>query len=189
MPALFFNIIKLLFLAMLFVFLWQVAKSIRAHVGSNPGTKSDGFAAEVVMLTGAGDPERIRLRPQGHVFGRSDEADVPIDDPYSSEFHARVGVQDGKVIWVPLDAAMAYEGQTDPTMYWVETTSSEPESVNQVAADIRSSLAAEGIQVERRRIVLEDPIKAIGAFDVPVRVHREVTASFKVEVTAEEERE
>jgi pSer/pThr/pTyr-binding forkhead associated (FHA) protein len=98
MPALFFNIIKLLFLAMLFVFLWQVAKSIRAHVGSNPGTKSDGFAAEVVMLTGAGDPERIRLRPQGHVFGRSDEADVPIDDPYSSEFHARVGVQDGKVM-------------------------------------------------------------------------------------------
>jgi putative ABC transport system permease protein len=57
-------------------------------------------------------------------------------------------VQDGKVIWVPLDAAMAYESQTDPTMYWVETTSSEPEFVDEVAADIRSSLATEGIQVE-----------------------------------------
>jgi len=98
MPALFFNIIKLLFLAMLFLFLWQIARAVRAHVGANPGTRTDGFAAEVVVLTGAGDPERVRLRPQGHVFGRSEDADVPIDDPYASEFHARVGVADNKVI-------------------------------------------------------------------------------------------
>ncbi len=98
MPALFFNIIKLLFLAMLFLFLWQVARSIRTHVGSNPGTRSEGFAAEVVVLTGDGDPERVRLRPQGHVFGRSQDADIPIDDPYASEFHARLGIQDDKVM-------------------------------------------------------------------------------------------
>jgi pSer/pThr/pTyr-binding forkhead associated (FHA) protein len=97
-PALFFNIIKLLFLVMLFLFLWQVARSIRTHVGSNPGTRSEGFAAEVVVLTGDGDPERVRLRPQGHVFGRSQDADIPIDDPYASEFHARLGVQDDKVM-------------------------------------------------------------------------------------------
>lgn len=98
MPALFFNIIKLLFLVMLFLFLWQVARSVKTHIGSNPGTKSDGFAAEVVVLTGDGEPERVRLRPQGHVFGRSEDADIPIDDPYASEFHARLGVQDDKVI-------------------------------------------------------------------------------------------
>jgi pSer/pThr/pTyr-binding forkhead associated (FHA) protein len=97
-PALFFNIIKLLFLVMLFLFLWQVARSVKTHIGSNPGTKSDGFAAEVVVLTGDGEPERVRLRPQGHVFGRSEDADIPIDDPYASEFHARLGVQDDKVI-------------------------------------------------------------------------------------------
>ena len=98
MPALFFNIIKLLFLAMLFLFLWQVARSVKSHVGSNPGTRSDGFAAEVVMLTGGTDPERIRLRPQGHVFGRSEDADVYIDDPYASELHARVGTQNEGVV-------------------------------------------------------------------------------------------
>jgi pSer/pThr/pTyr-binding forkhead associated (FHA) protein len=97
-PALFFNIIKLLFLIMLFLFLWQVARSVKTHIGSNPGTKTDGFAAEVVVLTGDGEPERVRLRPQGHVFGRSEDADIPIDDPYASEFHARLGVQDDKVI-------------------------------------------------------------------------------------------
>ncbi|MEZ5175121.1 MAG: FHA domain-containing protein [Acidimicrobiia bacterium] len=98
MPALFFNIIKLLFLAMLFLFLWQIARAVRAHVGSNPGTRSNGFAAEVVMLTGSGATQRVRLTPKGHVFGRSAEADIPIDDPYASEFHARLGVQDNKVI-------------------------------------------------------------------------------------------
>ena len=98
MPALFLNIIKLLFLAMLFLFLWQVARSVKFHVGSNPGTRTDGFAAEVVMLTGGTEPERIRLRPQGHVFGRSEDADVYIDDPYASEFHARVGTQNEGVV-------------------------------------------------------------------------------------------
>ena len=98
MPALFFNIIKLLFLALLFLFLWQVARSIRSHVGSNPGTRTEGTAAELVILTGETDTDRVRIRPQGHVIGRSIDADIRISDPYSSEFHARVGMQDGHVV-------------------------------------------------------------------------------------------
>lgn len=98
MPALFFNIIKLLFLALLFLFLWQVARAIRSHVGSNPGTRTEGAAAELVILTGESESERVRIRPQGHVVGRSPNADIQISDPYSSEFHARVGIQDGQVV-------------------------------------------------------------------------------------------
>ena len=98
MPVLFLNIIKLLFLALLFVFLWQVARAIRSHVGSNPGTRVEGFGAELVVLTGAQEAYRVRLRHQGHVVGRSPDADITIDDPYSSEFHARVGLQDDRVI-------------------------------------------------------------------------------------------
>ncbi len=98
MPALFFNIIKLLFLALLFLFLWQVARAIRSHVGSNPGTRSEGAAAELIVLTGESETDRVRIRPQGHVVGRSVDADIQISDPYSSEFHARVGIQDGQVV-------------------------------------------------------------------------------------------
>ena len=98
MPVLFLNIIKLLFLALLFVFLWQVARAIRSHVGSNPGTRVEGFGAELVVLTGSQESSRVRLRHQGHVVGRSPDADITIDDPYSSEFHARVGLQDDKVV-------------------------------------------------------------------------------------------
>ncbi|MGI9585514.1 MAG: FHA domain-containing protein [Acidimicrobiia bacterium] len=99
MPVLFLNIIKLLFLVLLFVFLWQVARAIRSHVGVNPGTKVDGYAAELVVLTGSDDEaRRVRLRNQGHVVGRSADSDIPVDDPYASEFHARVGLQDGRVV-------------------------------------------------------------------------------------------
>mgnify|MGYP000571915658 CR=1 FL=1 len=98
MPALFFNIIRLLFLLLLFLFLWQVARSIRSHVGSNPGVRTDGMAVELVILTGDTETERVRIRPKGHVIGRSPDADIRISDPYSSEFHARVGIQDGDVV-------------------------------------------------------------------------------------------
>lgn len=98
MPALFFNIIKLLFLLLLFLFLWQVARSIRSHVGSNPGARTEGIAAELVILTGETETGRVRIRPQGHVIGRSPDADIRISDPYSSEFHARVGIQDDQVV-------------------------------------------------------------------------------------------
>lgn len=98
MPALFLSIIKLLFLILLFLFLWQVSRAIRSHVGSNPGSQTSGFPAELVVLTGNADKERVKLRPQGHVIGRSSDADIPIDDPYSSEFHARVGIQDNRVV-------------------------------------------------------------------------------------------
>jgi pSer/pThr/pTyr-binding forkhead associated (FHA) protein len=99
MPALFLNGLKLLFLALLFVFLWQVALAVRAHLGTGGGGRTRGKAAEMVILRGeGGDVTRVKLRGGGHTIGRSEEADIPIDDPYASEFHARVGYQDDKVL-------------------------------------------------------------------------------------------
>jgi large subunit ribosomal protein L9 len=48
--------------------------------------------------------------------------------------------------------------------------------------DISDALAAEGITVDRRAIHLEEPIRSIGLFTVPVRLHRDVTASVRVYV-------
>jgi large subunit ribosomal protein L9 len=47
-------------------------------------------------------------------------------------------------------------------------------------ADISESLAAQGYTIDKRKIQLDDPIKHIGDFDVPVRLHREVIATLKV---------
>jgi len=46
--------------------------------------------------------------------------------------------------------------------------------------DIADELAAKGYQFDRRRIVLKDPIKEPGEFEVPIKLHRDVTANLKV---------
>ncbi len=51
--------------------------------------------------------------------------------------------------------------------------------------DIADALAAEGFEVDRRNIVLEEPIRNIGVFNVPVRLPMGVQASVKVYVIRE----
>lgn len=55
------------------------------------------------------------------------------------------------------------------------------------ALDIGEQLAAHKIEVDKRKIQLDDPIKTIGEYQVPIRLHREVTVPIKVVVEAEPE--
>ena len=54
------------------------------------------------------------------------------------------------------------------------------------AADIAERLAEQGIEVDRRQIELDEPIKALGVTSVPVRLHAQVKPEIKVWVIAEE---
>jgi large subunit ribosomal protein L9 len=54
------------------------------------------------------------------------------------------------------------------------------------SADISEALAAKGYTVDKRKIVLADPIKLVGEYEIPVKLHREVTASVKLAVKKEE---
>jgi large subunit ribosomal protein L9 len=49
-------------------------------------------------------------------------------------------------------------------------------------ADIAALLGEKGFEIDRRKILLPDPIKALGENTVPVKLHREVTAQLKVVV-------
>jgi large subunit ribosomal protein L9 len=53
------------------------------------------------------------------------------------------------------------------------------------SADIAAGLAAQGFEVDRRKIQLGDAIKGLGDFKVAIRLHREVTARVTVKVEAE----
>ena len=53
------------------------------------------------------------------------------------------------------------------------------------SADIAEALAAKGFELDRRRLQLAEPIKRLGAFEVPVKLHRDVTATIKVKVVPE----
>lgn len=55
------------------------------------------------------------------------------------------------------------------------------------AIDIAEQLAAQGYNIDRRKIHLPSPLKSIGEHGVPVRLHRDVTAAIKVAVEAEGE--
>ena len=52
--------------------------------------------------------------------------------------------------------------------------------------DIAELLQTKGFTVDRRKIDLPEAIKSIGQFDVPIKLHREVTAFVKLEVSKEE---
>ena len=53
------------------------------------------------------------------------------------------------------------------------------------SADIAHALAAKGFDIDKKKIQLADPLKALGESTVPVRIHREVTAQVKVKVVPE----
>lgn len=53
--------------------------------------------------------------------------------------------------------------------------------------DIAEALKGKGYEFDRRRIVLKDPIKEPGEYDVPLKLHREVVTTLKVVVKSEEE--
>ncbi|HVJ08644.1 MAG TPA: 50S ribosomal protein L9 [Acidisarcina sp.] len=54
------------------------------------------------------------------------------------------------------------------------------------SADIAQQLESKGFAIDRRKIHLEEPLKALGEFHVPIKLHREVTAHLKVSVVREE---
>ena len=54
------------------------------------------------------------------------------------------------------------------------------------SADVAEALAAQGYTIDKRKIVLSDPIKTVGEFQIPVRLFREISAGVKLTVKKEE---
>jgi large subunit ribosomal protein L9 len=52
--------------------------------------------------------------------------------------------------------------------------------------DIAEAMKAQGVTVDKRKIVLDEPIKRLGDFTVTVKLHADVTAEFKLSVVAAE---
>ena len=50
------------------------------------------------------------------------------------------------------------------------------------SSDIAQALEQQGYTIDRRKIALEDPLRSLGEYHVPVKIYREVTAHVKVTV-------
>jgi large subunit ribosomal protein L9 len=53
------------------------------------------------------------------------------------------------------------------------------------SADIAAAMAAKGFEIDRRKLNLREPIKKLGEYDIPLRLHPDVTIPVKVKVVAE----
>lgn len=52
-------------------------------------------------------------------------------------------------------------------------------------SDISDALTAQGFTIDRRKIQLTEPIKLLGEYEVPMKLHREITGTVKLKVTRE----
>ena len=55
-------------------------------------------------------------------------------------------------------------------------------SSKEIAAEVKSQM---NLEIDKKKVQLKDPIKALGTFNVPVKLHTKVTAELKVIVTEE----
>ena len=53
------------------------------------------------------------------------------------------------------------------------------------SSDIADALAKKGFDVDRRKIQLHEPLKTLGEFTVPLKLHKDVTTHFKVVIEKE----
>ena len=53
-------------------------------------------------------------------------------------------------------------------------------------ADIAEALLEKGLEIDRKRIHLDEPLKSLGEFTIPVKLHRDVTAQLKVHVAKQD---
>jgi len=53
------------------------------------------------------------------------------------------------------------------------------------SSDVHDALEKKGFNIDRRKIQLSEPLKSLGDFEVPIKLHRETTAKVKVTVKKE----
>ena len=94
MPTLALHLLTISFVALLYVFLWEVGRSITRHLRA----ESARSEAPAVVVTQSPSQAGLVFRvTRPLVLGRSAEADLVLEDPYASDFHARLVFQAGEV--------------------------------------------------------------------------------------------
>ena len=139
-----------------------------------------GFKDDIVEVkNGYG---RNYLIPQGFAVIASPAAKKVLAEDLKQRAHKAVKLAKIKADAEELAAKVNAVSLTIPVK--VSATGAVYGSVtNQMLAD---ELAKQGIEIDRKIIAAKD-VKALGSFEAPVKLHRDVTATLKYEVVAEQE--
>ena len=83
-----------------------------------------------------------------------------------------------------LKRAEALSKEISRTMFTIEAPSGEGKKLfgAVTAQDIVESLARRGVHLNKKELHLEEPIKALGAYEIPVKLHANVSATLKLSI-------
>ncbi|HSJ29330.1 MAG TPA: FHA domain-containing protein [Acidimicrobiia bacterium] len=98
MPDFLLTLLRLIFLGLVYLFVWQVARSMSLHVGVRPPRRHRRKGTRVVVVRSDTNAGLQFIVEDSVVLGRSDEADIVISDPYASDFHLRMTSKDGRIV-------------------------------------------------------------------------------------------
>jgi hypothetical protein len=97
MPDVILALLRIIFLGLVYLFVWQVARAIGSHLGiSLKRRRKEGTRVVIVKSDSQHGQELDVLDVM--VLGRSSEADVLLDDPYASDFHMRLVAQENGMV-------------------------------------------------------------------------------------------
>lgn len=102
MPEFLLTALRLIFLALVYLFVWQVARSISSHLGLRQGRGHRRPGSRLVVVRGDTQVGLDFTVRDSTVLGRSAESDVVLEDPYASEFHLRLTSKDGRLVLTDL---------------------------------------------------------------------------------------
>ena len=89
MPDVILALLRIIFLGLVFLFVWQVARAIGSHLGISLRQQRKQGTRVVMVKSDTQQGTELEVRDVS-VLGRSSEADVFLDDPYASDFHMRL---------------------------------------------------------------------------------------------------
>ena len=95
MPELILTVLRLIFLALIYLFIWQVVRALARHIGYTRSDSTRKMSNRVTVVRSDSQAGLSFVVTNATVVGRSDQSDVILEDPYASEFHFRMVVQDG----------------------------------------------------------------------------------------------
>ncbi|MGH8926979.1 MAG: FHA domain-containing protein, partial [Acidimicrobiia bacterium] len=95
MPELILTILRLIFLALIYLFIWQVVRALARHIGFVRSDSTKKVSNRVTVVRSETQSGLSFVVSSATVLGRSDQSDVVLEDPYASEFHLRLVAQDG----------------------------------------------------------------------------------------------
>ncbi len=97
MTELLLTALRFIFLALIYLFVWYLTRSLADHLRLRIPNPISRRGARLVFVRSDSQAGTHFTVVDSVVLGKSPDADIPIDDPYASEFHVRIRRSQGKL--------------------------------------------------------------------------------------------